>query len=156
MGVDSQVELEQEYLMMIAKNAAEKELELNKQIYFWKQKGKRLVYPDQFSAWETYVENRARDLFEGKDLDDAILVMDALEKGVKISSITKCFEKTSNAMFYNKIVAQTVGYFSKRGVEFFKSMNETVFKTKIDEPLKNFIKQIEIKNEMSEQKLQKS
>lgn len=155
MKIDSDLmKLYYENLMRINEENKRKEEIKRKKVSLWKNQGYTLVYPDQIGAWDVYVDNRARDVFNGQDIEDALAVMQALEDGVQIKDAIKIFASSENSKAYDKIIAQTVGYFSKQGVKFLKSIYTEVFKEKLDEPFLNFLKQIDLKNQTSLQLLQ--
>lgn len=153
---DSILRIYYENLRRIEEENRRREERKQEKVKIWKSKGNALVFPDQVGAWEVYVDNRARDMFDGADIEDALSVMQALEDGVSVTDAVQVFADSRNDRSYDKIIAQTVGYFSKQGVEFLKKIYEDVFKENLGEPFMNFLNQIEHKNQVSLENLQKA
>ena len=88
----------------------------------WIERGKALIYPEQFEEWTNAVKTHAKGVFYGADVEDALGVMEKLEAGVSVEKIRK--EGGSRNYIGNTFGAANalVFAFSKRGPEFITGM----------------------------------
>ena len=90
----------------------------NSQTSNWLEKGKSLMYPDRFEEWESCVEARANGIYNGKDLDIALEIMNKLESGDSLWNARQFFEEQENSQGFHAMVSQIIFAFSKQGPEF--------------------------------------
>lgn len=98
------------------------EAEAEKKIPEWIERGKALVYPEKFENWTAMVEARAKGIFYGEDVEDALVVMEQLEAGVPVEEIKmSAGGKTYIGSTFGSANA-IIFAFSKRGPEFITKM----------------------------------
>ena len=71
--------------------------------------------------WIRLVDARLSDLYQGFDLESAIEIMAALDKGVPIKTAKNIIENQSHSGLSYSIVRAIVMEFSSRGQEFWES-----------------------------------
>ena len=84
----------------------------------WIERGKKLIEPEKFSEWEKCVEIRARDIYNGKDLEDALEIMKLLDEGGALKEAWNILDKREHSASSYAIIESIIATFSKRGKEF--------------------------------------
>lgn len=92
----------------------------------WKKRGEGLIYPQRKDNWHKCVESRAKNLYHGLDLVNAIEVMEALEQGKTIEEATKIVNKEKHSACSREMVMNIVTLFSKKGPEFYRANNKNI------------------------------
>ncbi len=90
-------------------------------IPYWTERGQRLIYPERYQEWEKWVNNRARDLYYGADLEVALEIMQIIENGATIEEATNIFEKQVHADMPNSMIRKIIFNFSSKGPEFWEA-----------------------------------
>ncbi len=102
---------------------AREEAKAQEQIPYWLEKGSDLIYPERAEEWKKCVEIRAKDLYHGKDLDDAIEIMEMLENG-SLDDAKEVLEGKGYSGSSSGMVRNIVLSFSKKGPEFYEHTAE--------------------------------
>lgn len=98
------------------------EREAEKKIPGWIERGKAFIYPEKLEDWTNMVKSRAKGVFYGEDIEDALAVMEKLDAGVSVEELREFARGrsylgntfgSSNAIIFA---------FSKRGPEFISKM----------------------------------
>ena len=84
----------------------------------WLNNGKSLMFPERFEEWESCVEARANGMYNGKDLDIALEIIEKLDKGATLWEARQFFEAQEHSQGLHAMVSQIVFAFSKQGPEF--------------------------------------
>ena len=92
----------------------------------WEKRGEALIYPQRKEEWRRCVEGRAKDLYHGKDLVNAMEVMEALEQGATVEEATKIAYDANHSGASWAMMMRIVTKFSKRGPEFFEANNKDI------------------------------
>ena len=87
----------------------------------WIERGKPMIYPERHEDWIDCVNSRAKDLYNGSDLDDALDLMTMLENNSPIEEVLKRFQEQNHSGFSAAMVRRIVFAFSKRGPEFYEA-----------------------------------
>ena len=87
-------------------------------ILTWIEKGQQLVFPNRFDKWVKHVQMSATSIYYGKDIEDALEIMEALDKDIPMDKIKELFEKQDQAS--RNYIRQTVFEFSEKGPEFYE------------------------------------
>lgn len=90
-------------------------------IPLWIERGKALIFPEKYAEWEQCVQTRATDLYHGTDLDSALEIMEALNKGVSMEEAKKIFDSQGHSGMSGTIVKNIIFAFSSKGPEFCES-----------------------------------
>lgn len=96
--------------------------ETEAKIPVWIEKGEALIYPERMEKWQKCVEVRAGDIYNGKDLDAALDLMEKLESGASMEEVKEMFYKQDHSGASAGVVKSVVFHFSKRGPEFYESI----------------------------------
>ncbi len=97
------------------------QMETKDKIPTWIERGKALIYPERLQEWEECVRARAKDLYHGMELDDALAIMEELENGTPMEDVLKMFEDQNHSGASASMVRNIVLHFSKRGRDFYIS-----------------------------------
>ena len=92
----------------------------------WIDRGKKLIYPQRFEDWKKHVTNRAHDLYYGKELDEALLVMEKLESSATLSEAQQLLYDLGSSGLGFSAIMETIFLFSKRGPEFWEYTVKTI------------------------------
>lgn len=108
------------------KNESEKREQAKQNFSLWIEKGNELIYPERQRAWKKCVKQRAFDEFYGKDLDNALEVMKALNEGKSTQEALIFMLRALQTPKKWTTVLNIVTVFSKRGPEFYRSFNNNI------------------------------
>lgn len=98
------------------------EREQSKQnIQIWKERGKKIIFPERHKEWEECVEIRANDFYNGVELNDALEIMEALANGEKMENVQKIFQGQEHSGVSRSLVRNIVYSFSGKGPEFYEA-----------------------------------
>ena len=114
---------QEEWRKEYEERTAREEAEAQEQIPYWLEKGSDLIYPERAEEWKRCVEARAKDLYHGKDLDDAIEIMEMLENG-SLDDAKEVLEGQDHSGASYGMVRNIVFSFSKKGPEFWEHTAE--------------------------------
>lgn len=92
----------------------------------WIEKGKKYIYPQRILNWKECVPIRAGDLYHGRDLDNALDIMELLENGGSIEEARQMIESQGHSGASYGIVRSMILTFSKRGPEFVRVADPAV------------------------------
>lgn len=102
------------------------EREAEKKIPGWIERGKAFVYPEKLEDWTNMVKSRAKGVFHGEDIEDALVVMEKLDAGMPVEEIREFARGRSylgNTFGSSNAI---VFAFSKRGPEFITKMLDSL------------------------------
>ena len=122
-----------EYLEKLEKEREENKKEAQEMVPQWIERGSKIIYPQRQDMWEECVKMRARDLYYGKDLENALDIMEHLEKGSSIEEANKILENANHSGRSYGIVLSIIVSFSKRGPEFYRAVKKDLTKEQIEE-----------------------
>lgn len=88
------------------------------------KQGQRVVFPERADQWETYVEDRFKDKYRGKDAIEALTIIEALNKGESLEDAKKILEGMEPNGDANGLVRRAVLLFADRGPEFWKDTSK--------------------------------
>jgi len=91
-----------------------------KRVPEWIERGMKFIFPERKEKWEKCVKARSEDLYNGKDLDAALDIMEALEKGASMEEASKMFDDQNHSGMSASIVRRMVFDFSSQGPEFYE------------------------------------
>ena len=97
------------------------QIEAEAKIPAWIEKGKALIYPERTKEWEKCVKVRAGSIYNGHDLDCALILMEKLESGVLIEKVKTMLAEQGLSGGSAAMVRNIILHFSKRGPEFYES-----------------------------------
>ena len=112
----AQEEWQKEY----EERTARKEAEAKAKIPTWIKKGEAFIYPERMEEWTQCVEARASDLYHGRDLDDAIEIMEKLENGASLDEAKELLDSQDHSGTSYEMVRNIIFSFSKQGPEFWE------------------------------------
>ena len=96
------------------------EIEALEKIPDWIARGNAIIYPQQEKDWNKYVRARASDLYHGKDLENALQIMESLAKDGDMEKAYKIFEDAGHSGLSESVVLNGVAKFSNKGTLFYK------------------------------------
>ena len=112
----------------LAKELAEEDLrdqkrkaEVQAKVPQWKERGHKLVYPEQEKEWDRCVDIRVSDLYNANELEYALQVMEALDAGKSVEEAIEIAEKYDYSGASWGVMKSVVTNFSKRGPEFYRA-----------------------------------
>ena len=87
----------------------------------WIERGQAIIFPERYEKWEECVKARVSDLFRGADLNDALEIMEALEKGASIEEVKNIFKSQQHSGESASMVRNIVFGFSTKGPDFWEA-----------------------------------
>ena len=102
----------------------QEEKEAKAKIPKWIERGKSLIYPEKLQSWKKCVKVRAGDLFHGRELDDALLIMEMLDSGKSFEKVKETLDSQDHSGSSYGMAINIVYEFSKYGPEFFEYMEK--------------------------------
>ena len=112
----------------------------------WIERGNEIIYPERQEDWKKCVDTRSRDIYNGEDLDAALVIMEALDKGATNEEVEELFKKQGHSGVSSAMVRNIVLHFSKQGPRFYRETAPYV-NSEVDE----IIKGIEEENRLFEE-----
>lgn len=82
----------------------------------WIAKGKKMIYEENYTAWEFCVSKLVSSSFNSKPIEMALEIMEALYKGDKLGNVVKLLNSDNPRI--NNLVESIVFSYSMRGPEF--------------------------------------
>lgn len=118
-----------EYITKEKQSKFEKEIieNVEKQLAYyerpnWIERGKALIYPENYESWESVVNHSAKGMFHGKDISKALDIMEALKEGKPIEEVLKEFKSIEDEPYSLRTeIDQEVFKYSKRGPEYMEA-----------------------------------
>ena len=117
------------------------------------ERGLNLIYPQRKDEWKLCVEARTNDLYHGSDLDNAIDVMESIEKGATFDQAYKIIEDAGHSGMSFGMTLSIISTFSKKGVEFYRFVKTEKEKTTISEKNEISLQTISQENEQFQKEL---
>lgn len=87
-------------------------------------RGQRIVFPERAEQWEKYVEDTFLGEYKGKDAEEALVIIDALNRGVSMENAKKMLTDIEPNGKANGPIRRAVLLFANRGPEFWKDTSE--------------------------------
>jgi hypothetical protein len=84
------------------------------------EKGKKVIFPERYEAWEQFVKDNVDDIYGGQDIATAVKIMEALEAGASMDQVKLMFEKQRYSGSSSGRVRRIVFAFSSQGPEFWE------------------------------------
>lgn len=81
-------------------------------------RGKQIIFPENYEDWTSCVKNRMQDSYHGADIETALQVMEALENEDDLYEIEESLNKTTFSSNAHFLILKIILSFSKRGPEF--------------------------------------
>ncbi len=111
----------------------------------WIERGNKIIYPERQKDWAKCVEARAKGMYHGQDLEDALKIMESLDSNPDFKEAKKIFCSQDHSGISFGIVSRILFEFSKKGPEFYEMI---VPKMEIDEESQKIINQKKIENKI--------
>lgn len=112
---------EDEWLKEYEERQAREIAEAKAKIPAWVEKGASITYPERMESWKECVKARADDIYHGKELDEAIQLMEMLDSGASMEDVIKTFNEQGHSVASGSMVRRILFHYSKKGPEFFES-----------------------------------
>ena len=87
----------------------------------WIKRGYALIFPERYNEWVQCVSIRATDIYHGMDLEAALEIMEALEKGASMEDAKKILANQDHSPSSESMVRNIVLSFSSKGLEFWEA-----------------------------------
>lgn len=110
-------------------------------------RGRKLIFPELYELWDRQVSESAEGMYYGETIEDALVIMEALNEGLNTNKIKKIIHTLDCSESGFSITRNIVTYFSKRGPEFFRD----TYDEKIDTATTKTLNKIENRNKKLEQ-----
>lgn len=107
------------YREQLKRDAEEKQKAIEN-IPNWIEEGKKYIYPQRYKKWAECVELRAEDIYNGKDINCALAIMELLDKGVSFQDAYEVVKEQNHTGTSYSIVMSVITNFSKKGPEFYR------------------------------------
>lgn len=82
------------------------------------ERGKKIIFPENYEDWASCVNNRMQDSYNGADLETALQIMEALENNVDMFEIEESLNRTTFSSNAHFLILKIILSFSKRGPDF--------------------------------------
>ena len=89
----------------------------------WIERGKKIIYPELYEKWEKCVSKRATDLYHGKEVEDALVLMEEFNNGITMENAIQIFEGQDHSGMTVGIVLDILLNFSPKGTEFMEKIS---------------------------------
>lgn len=83
----------------------------------WIEEGKKIIFPERYEEWEKIVISCANGIYYGKEIESALVIMNALENGATMEQAKEIFKKNGEGT----AVRNVIFHFSKQGPEFWEA-----------------------------------
>lgn len=110
----------EEYLANIEKKEKEAKAKAEAKIPEWIKRGEGFIYPERAEEWKKCVEAKAASDYYGKDLDEAIEIMEKLESGATLDEAKELLYSQNHFVAWYRMVRNIIFEFAKRGPEFYE------------------------------------
>lgn len=110
-----------EILLKETKREQEEAAKAIESIPSWIKKGYALIFPERYNEWVQCVSIRATYIYHGMDLEAALEIMEALEKGVSMEDAEKILANQNHSPSSESVVRNIVLSFSSKGPEFWEA-----------------------------------
>ena len=90
----------------------------------WIERGKKIIFSERHKDWEECVKIRANDFYNGRELNDVLDIMEALDKGEPMENVQQMFKNQGHSGMSSALVRNIVYSFSSKGPEFFEATAE--------------------------------
>ena len=84
----------------------------------WLKRGEAFIFKERLEEWKDCVEARAKGMYNGRDLDTALNIMENLNSNGELSKAKELLEDETQSAGSYTMVSQIVFAFSNRGPEF--------------------------------------
>lgn len=114
----------------------------------WTKAGQKFIYPQKYKKWANNVEFRAEDIYNGKDIDCALEIMELLDNDVSFQEAYDKIKDQNHTGTSYSLVMSMITNFSKKGPEFYRFVDK--------EPTpatEKFLEKIEKENEQFAQEI---
>lgn len=111
----------------------------------WIERGNKIIFPERQKDWAKCVERRAKGMYHGKDLEDALIIMESLDSNQDFKEAKKILSSQDHSGISFGIVSRILFEFSKKGPEFYEMI---VPKMEIDKESQEIINQKKIENKI--------
>ena len=117
------VKKRQEWLESLRKKEEQVKNDATKKIPHWIEKGEKYIYPQKLDDWKRCVKTRAKDIYNGLELDSALEAMEALNKGMSFEKVNEIIDGKGHSGKSHSLVMDILIYFSKNGPEFYETIS---------------------------------
>lgn len=87
------------------------------------ERGKAIIYPQRLESWKERVEDSVNGLFHGRDVEEALTIMEGLENGMSYDEANEIITKSGHSGGSYTCVMGTIINFSKKGPDFFRHIS---------------------------------
>jgi len=116
----------------------------------WIERGEKLIYPSKLADWIKCINIRIRDIYYGSELDDALRIMELLDKYPDIRVAVNAYNRLDGSGASVSMAAKIVFDFSKRGPEFYHYIMRGYLNENISQKIKDKEEENIKLNEMEE------
>ncbi len=107
----------------------------------WIERGKSLIHESKQKDWENAVKARAHDLYHGKEIEEALIVMKKLQENLTNEEMIELLKKGNHSGASANVVRDLVLHFSNKGPDFYEATALT-----LNEQEKKLLEQIRNNN----------
>lgn len=93
-------------------------IDMESKINEWIERGQKIIYLENYEDWTSCVKNRASDGYHGADLECALEVMEALDKGIDMDEIEEILNRANYSEQAHFLILKIILSFSKFGPNF--------------------------------------
>ena len=88
----------------------------------WTAKAKKYIYPERLEEWEKYVDTSVRGIYAGKEVQAALVIMEADDNGMSTSDLKELIKKQNHTGASYYLVLNILIRFYKRGPELIEAL----------------------------------
>lgn len=130
-----------EYLEKLKKKNELAKQNAQNNIPIWIEKGKKIIFEEKYQEWEDCVVKCANSIYNGKELDAALEIMEALENEKSLEQAIDILKQQNHSGASESLVKNIIFEFSPKGPEFYVATtpkrivhkNKTAIEEKIKE-----------------------
>ena len=90
----------------------------------WIARGRKLIPEELWQEWEECIKIRIRDLYNGKEVEHALVVMEAHQSGQSIAEISKLIDDQGHSGMSYSMLRSIIKHFYPAGTQLFEELTK--------------------------------
>ena len=94
----------------------------------WISRGHKLIPEELWSEWERCIDIRIEDIYNGKEIEHALVIMEAYENGKSIDEIYEIVQNQNHSGTSHGMLMSIIKYFYTNSEQFIEEYNKLYYK----------------------------
>ena len=90
----------------------------------WIARGRELIPEELWQEWEECIEIRIEDLYNGREIEDALVIMEAHKAGQSIAEISKLIDNQGHSGMSYGMLRSIIKHFYPAGTQLFEELSK--------------------------------